>query len=391
MEACAQPSARRRAGFLASLLEDAHDKTQPVPLTPCFCTHAAVAITANILRLDHASICLDESLDMFCGDAGDAAATRNASDQEAAPRQLERLAACGRLSHQCLLNVLKCADFLDIEEIRHTALLEVMERILMGTLPADLCSDVFVLDSLLAVVINRTQLFHSEWKASQAFRKGDEEVRPGACGTRLFDGCCTCARQRPIGELPGFERVCDFCLFAHAGSPFRVLTMLVKRGIFAGEGRVLDMLLHDRAIASQCHYYYAPGVAGQGWVVRQKSTQCGKCRRDNCSKVCSLFSQIFIVLCFEFLNAADRLTSEIVSPIPAGKKLMSVSIFFLLLQNQTAPRTSWERSKRSCSSCLSLSKNLSPSASVSPSCRPSTVTEGTTQVLKSSLDPLSEL
>ncbi len=277
VQACAQPTARCalrpcRAGFLLSLLEDAHDKTQLVPLTPCFCTHAAVAISANILLLTDASIRLGESLDMFCGDAGDAGAggegdrtaTRNASERVASPCELERAAACGRLSHQCLLNVLKSADFLDIECLRSTALLEVMGRVLKGTFPADLASDAVVLDALLAVAINRTQSFHSEWRARQSCR-----IVGATCdddGGR-FHCRCTCSKRQPApGGVTGSveELVCDFCLFAHAGSPFRVLTMLVKRGIFAEESRVLDLLLHDRAIASQCQYYYAPSPAVQG-------------------------------------------------------------------------------------------------------------------------------
>ena len=303
--ACAEPTARCtlrrpcRAGFLFSLLEDAHDKTQPVPLTPCFCTHAAVAIAANILLLTDASIRLGESLDMFCGErgaggAGDTRATRNAT-WDLSPCELERAAACGRLSHQCLLNVLKSADFLDIECLRSTALLEVMERILQGTFPADLAADAFVLDALLAVVINRTQSFHSEWRASQTSRTGGRATHDDKAGRFFKFHHCTCTStqvhwllQQPVpGGVPVPAEaglVCDFCLFAHAGSPFRVLTMLVKRGIIAGEARVLDLLLHDRAIASQCPYYFGPIAPGRVWGVRQMGNNCSKCGRTTARK-----------------------------------------------------------------------------------------------------------
>ena len=93
-------------------------------------------------------------------------------------------ACCRVLGSRFLMSVLKAADFLDIEGLRTTALLELCQRILGGVsenhrelpavlvphaqqeLPRELAEDSFLLEALLNVAHSQSPTFHSQWSAT---------------------------------------------------------------------------------------------------------------------------------------------------------------------------------------------------------------------------------
>lgn len=116
---------------------------QVVPLTPAFCTLPAVSFIANFLRLEDACNRMATGLQAFSGEAEEpapaGAGVRGEQDQHASLLQQPRRYACAALPSRLLMNVLKSADFLDIEGLHNTALLELMQRILKVSVLSPVC------------------------------------------------------------------------------------------------------------------------------------------------------------------------------------------------------------------------------------------------------------
>ena len=290
----------RRSCFVASLLEDSDDKTQVLPLTPVFCTYAAVSIVVNLLRLQDACDQLATCLRVFSSDAThvSGALLQNgfSKDGENLQQIQHRHAACAALRQHLLIDVLKTADFLDIESVRSSALLEVMERIRQpagGALQYQ--KDSMVMDAILSVVLTRSRAFHHEWRASCSktlsdrylcdcrghFARADRSGRNpttalsvsngpehqhnsggggGALGGALHAegsgnvGATVAAVEGGgvgawAGAGAGEEHVvCDSCLFERDNSPWKAMLQMARLDESSLDVRLLHLLLHDHVL-----------------------------------------------------------------------------------------------------------------------------------------------